>query len=192
VDVTEDAAAGQSHAQGMEDGPGLGGRHDEATALVGFGGCRDCIGLLPVLAVDVLEKIACGYHFKSPLNRFKTRLSKGVEPVQNAPLEGSSQAEIEPIQKLCYIKDMNTEATADAVFGEDARVKLKDVAKAAGVSQGTASNVFSKPEIVREEVREHVLEVAKRLGYAGPSVTGRLLRAGKVNAVGVAAIEPLS
>lgn len=87
---------------------------------------------------------------------------------------------------------MNTEATADAVFGEDARVKLKDVAKAAGVSQGTASNVFSKPEIVREEVREHVLEVAKRLGYAGPSVTGRLLRAGKVNAVGVAAIEPLS
>ncbi len=71
-------------------------------------------------------------------------------------------------------------------------IKLKDVAHAAGVSQGTASNVFSKPEIVREEVREHVLKVAKELGYAGPSITGRLLRAGKVNAVGVAAIEPLS
>ena len=55
-------------------------------------------------------------------------------------------------------------------------IKLKDVAKAAGVSQGTASNVFSKPEVVREEVREHVLAVAKELGYAGPSVTGRLLR----------------
>jgi DNA-binding LacI/PurR family transcriptional regulator len=71
-------------------------------------------------------------------------------------------------------------------------IKLKDVAKAAGVSQGTASNVFSKPDVVREEVREHVLAVAKELGYAGPSVTGRLLRQGRVNAVGVAAIEPIS
>jgi DNA-binding LacI/PurR family transcriptional regulator len=71
-------------------------------------------------------------------------------------------------------------------------IKLKDVAKAAGVSQGTASNVFSKPEVVREEVREHVLAVAKELGYAGPSITGRLLRQGRVNAVGVAAIEPIS
>lgn len=71
-------------------------------------------------------------------------------------------------------------------------IKLKDVAKAAGVSQGTASNVFSKPEVVREEVREHVLAVARELGYAGPSITGRLLRQGRVNAVGVAAIEPIS
>jgi len=71
-------------------------------------------------------------------------------------------------------------------------IRLADVAKAAGVSQGTASNVFSRPEVVREEVREHVLETAKQLGYAGPSLTGRLLRAGKVNAIGVAVVEPLS
>lgn len=71
-------------------------------------------------------------------------------------------------------------------------IRLADVARAAGVSQGTASNVFSRPEVVREEVREHVLETAKRLGYAGPSLTGRLLRAGKVNAIGVAAVEPLA
>lgn len=69
--------------------------------------------------------------------------------------------------------------------------KLRDVAQAAGVSQGTASNVFNRPDLVREEVRERVLAVAKSLGYGGPSVAGRLLRAGKVNAVGVAAIEPL-
>ena len=74
----------------------------------------------------------------------------------------------------------------------DKTIKLRDVAKAAGVSQGTASNAFSRPEIVRDEVREHVLKVARELGYAGPSITGRLLRAGRVNAVGVAAIEPLS
>lgn len=72
------------------------------------------------------------------------------------------------------------------------KVKLADVAKQAGVSQGTASNVFSRPEIVREEVREHVLATAKAMGYGGPSLTGRLLRAGKVNAIGVAAVEPMA
>lgn len=71
-------------------------------------------------------------------------------------------------------------------------VKLADVAKAAGVSQGTASNVFSRPTLVREEVRERVLAAAKTLGYGGPDVKGRLLRAGKVNAIGVAAVEPMS
>lgn len=71
-------------------------------------------------------------------------------------------------------------------------VKLSDVAKAAGVSQGTASNVFSRPNLVREEVRERVRATARELGYAGPDPKGRLLRAGKVNAVGVATAEPLS
>lgn len=71
-------------------------------------------------------------------------------------------------------------------------VRLADVAKAAGVSHGTASNAFSRPEIVREEVRERVYAAAKSLGYAGPDPKGRLLRAGKVNAIGVATAEPLS
>lgn len=71
-------------------------------------------------------------------------------------------------------------------------VKLADVAKAAGVSHGTASNVFSRPDIVRKEVRELVLAKAHELGYAGPDPKGRLLRAGKVNAIGVATAEPLS
>ena len=71
-------------------------------------------------------------------------------------------------------------------------VRLTDVAKAAGVSHGTASNVFSRPEIVREEVRERVKTAAEKLGYGGPDPKGRLLRAGKVNAIGVATAEPLS
>jgi len=71
-------------------------------------------------------------------------------------------------------------------------VKLADIAKASGVSQGTASNVFSRPEVVREEVRERVLAVARELGYSGPDIKGRLLRAGRVNAIGVATIEPLA
>ncbi|WP_417307418.1 LacI family DNA-binding transcriptional regulator [Devosia sp.] len=70
--------------------------------------------------------------------------------------------------------------------------RLSDVAKAAGVSQGTASNVFSRPELVRPEVRERVLAAAQSVGYAGPDPRGRMLRAGKVNAIGVATVEPLS
>ena len=60
------------------------------------------------------------------------------------------------------------------------------------MSHGTASNVFSRPEIVRDEVRERVFAAAQKLGYAGPDPRGRLLRAGKVNAIGVATAEPLS
>jgi len=69
---------------------------------------------------------------------------------------------------------------------------LADVAKAAGVSKGTASNVFNRPKIVRPEVRERVLAAAKSIGYHGPDPKGRLLSAGKVNAIGVATALPLS
>ena len=70
--------------------------------------------------------------------------------------------------------------------------KLADVAKAAGVSQGTASNVFNRPEIVRAEVRARVEASARRLGYAGPDPKGRLLRAGKVNAIGFVMPETMA
>ena len=73
----------------------------------------------------------------------------------------------------------------------DKAIKLRDVAKAAGVSHGTASNVWNRPDLVREGLRERVLEAARVLGYTGPSPMGRLLRAGKVNAIGIAAAEPL-
>lgn len=64
-------------------------------------------------------------------------------------------------------------------------LRLIDVAKAAGVSRSTASNVFARPDRVRPAVRAHVEDVARKLGYAGPDPRGRLLRAGKVNAIGV-------
>jgi DNA-binding LacI/PurR family transcriptional regulator len=79
-----------------------------------------------------------------------------------------------------------------ATSGKTRPVRLADIAKAAGVSHGTASNVFARPEIVREEVRERVKAAAEAMGYAGPDPKGRLLRAGKVNAIGVATAEPLS
>jgi DNA-binding LacI/PurR family transcriptional regulator len=70
-------------------------------------------------------------------------------------------------------------------------IRLAEVAEAAGVSRGTASNVFNKPELVRDELRERVHEAARTLGYGGPSPKGRLLRSGKTNAIGIAAAEPL-
>ena len=69
--------------------------------------------------------------------------------------------------------------------------KLADVAAAAGVSAGTVSNVFNRPDVVRTEVQARVRKVAEALGYrADPK--GRVLRGGKVNAIGVAIVEPLS
>lgn len=45
------------------------------------------------------------------------------------------------------------------------RVGIKDVAREAGVSLGTVSNVLNRPEIVSEETRSRVLEVIDSLGY---------------------------
>lgn len=67
------------------------------------------------------------------------------------------------------------------------RPRLADVAVAAGVSLGTASNVFAHPLKVRPEVRARVEAAAETLGYAGPDPAARLLRKGKVNALGIVA-----
>jgi DNA-binding LacI/PurR family transcriptional regulator len=64
-------------------------------------------------------------------------------------------------------------------------VRLIDVARAAGVSQGTASNTFNNPEIVRPALRARVEAAAKALGYVGPDLRGTLLRKGKFNAIAV-------
>lgn len=76
---------------------------------------------------------------------------------------------------MVYDKGMNSALS---------RPTLKDVAREAGVSRGTVSNVFVHPERVRAEVRERVEAAASRLGYAGPDPRGRLLRAEKFNALG--------
>ncbi len=42
---------------------------------------------------------------------------------------------------------------------------ISDVAKAAGVSSATVSRVFNKRDLVHSETRDHVLAVAKKLGF---------------------------
>lgn len=70
--------------------------------------------------------------------------------------------------------------------------RLTDVARDAGVSIGTVSNVYNRPDRVREEVRVRVLEVAEKLGYRGPDPRGRVLRAGKADAIGVVVPDDLN
>ncbi|WP_404816368.1 LacI family DNA-binding transcriptional regulator [Streptomyces thermolineatus] len=63
-------------------------------------------------------------------------------------------------------------------------VGIKDVARQAGVSVGTVSNVINRPEAVAEETRARVLSVIERLGYVR-SESARQLRAGRSRIVAV-------
>lgn len=71
------------------------------------------------------------------------------------------------------------------------RVRLRDVAAHAGVSVGSASQAFSRPELVSERVRTRVLEAAEALRYAGPDPAARRLRTGRSGAVGLIFSERL-
>src|SRR3954464_12266114 len=66
----------------------------------------------------------------------------------------------------------------------DPMTTLRDVAAAAEVSVGTASNVFSRPELVSDDARGRVEAAARKLGYSGPDPAARRLRTGIAGAVG--------
>ncbi|HSC50407.1 MAG TPA: LacI family DNA-binding transcriptional regulator [Gaiellaceae bacterium] len=71
------------------------------------------------------------------------------------------------------------------------RVRLRDVAERAGVSVGSASQAFGRPELVSAEVRARVLAAAEELGYPGPDPAARRLRTGRAGAIGVLFSERL-
>src|SRR3954452_20931329 len=72
-----------------------------------------------------------------------------------------------------------------------ARPTLDTVAAAAGVSRMTVSNAYNRPDQVSPATRERVLEVARRLGYAGPDPTAASLRLRRSGTVGVVLTERL-
>jgi DNA-binding LacI/PurR family transcriptional regulator len=72
------------------------------------------------------------------------------------------------------------------------RPRLRDVAERAGVSVGSASHAFGRPELVSDDLRERVLAAAKALGYAGPDPSARRLRTGRAGALGLIFSERLS
>jgi LacI family transcriptional regulator len=64
------------------------------------------------------------------------------------------------------------------------RVRLADVAEAAGVSLGAASKALSAPHAVRARTREAVQSAAERLGYI-PNEAGRMLASRRTRMIGV-------
>ncbi len=66
------------------------------------------------------------------------------------------------------------------------------VARAAGVSASTVSNVYNRPHVVTPAMRERVLQAAAELGYVGADPAARSLRHGRTNAIGVVMRERLA
>ncbi|XBS70342.1 LacI family DNA-binding transcriptional regulator [Acerihabitans sp. KWT182] len=63
------------------------------------------------------------------------------------------------------------------------RVRVKDVAKAAGVSVATVSRSFNLPHDVRPDLRDNVLKIAAEMGYI-PNSSAKALRLQKTNVIG--------
>ncbi|EFK99412.1 LOW QUALITY PROTEIN: LacI-family transcriptional regulatory protein, partial [Streptomyces sp. SPB78] len=68
------------------------------------------------------------------------------------------------------------------------KVGIKDVAREAGVSLGTVSNVLNRPGTVSEETRVRVVSVIERLGYVR-SESARQLRAGESRIMGLLVLD---
>lgn len=62
------------------------------------------------------------------------------------------------------------------------RPTLADVAEAAGVASSTVSRAFSRPQRVNHRTREHVLEVAGRLGYV-PNPAAQALESSRTRTI---------
>ncbi|WP_353946530.1 LacI family DNA-binding transcriptional regulator [Streptomyces sp. HUAS MG91] len=72
--------------------------------------------------------------------------------------------------------------------GRRSTVGIKDVARVAGVSVGTVSNVLNQPHRVTETTRRHVQQVIARLGYVR-SEYARQLRAGRSRMMGLLVLD---
>lgn len=67
-------------------------------------------------------------------------------------------------------------------------VGIKDVARAAGVSVGTVSNVINRPDMVAEQTRDRVQSAIRRLGYVR-SESARQLRAGRSRIIALLVLD---
>ena len=71
------------------------------------------------------------------------------------------------------------------------RVTLQTIADHLGVSRTTISNAYNRPDQLGDDLRERILETATRLGYRGPDAAGRMLRTGRMGAIGLLFTEDL-
>jgi LacI family transcriptional regulator len=65
---------------------------------------------------------------------------------------------------------------------------IREVAKRAGVSLGTVSNVLNRPEIVAEETRQRVLQAIEEIGFVRNG-SARQLRAGRSQHIGLVVLD---
>src|SRR5947207_13692915 len=72
------------------------------------------------------------------------------------------------------------------------RATLASLAAELKVSRTTISNAYNRPDQLSADLRERVLETAKRMGYPGPDPVARSLRTRKAGAVGLVLTEPLN
>ncbi|MGV8847722.1 LacI family DNA-binding transcriptional regulator [Tessaracoccus sp.] len=72
--------------------------------------------------------------------------------------------------------------------GRGGEAGIKDVARLAGVSVGTVSNVLNKPSTVSPERREQVERAIEQLGYV-PNVAARQLKAGVSRTIGLVVVD---
>lgn len=73
-----------------------------------------------------------------------------------------------------------------------AGVTLATIAAELGVSRMTVSNAYNHPDQLSPELRDRVLETARRLGYPGPNPLAATLSRGRVGALGLLFDDPLS
>lgn len=70
----------------------------------------------------------------------------------------------------------------------NSQATIYSIAQELGISASTVSRAFSRPEMVKESVREAIMDVAKRQGYQ-INRTARSLATGKTGLIGVAVMD---
>ena len=69
---------------------------------------------------------------------------------------------------------------------------LASLAAELGISRTTVSNAYNRPDQLSPQLRQRILEAARRLGYPGPDPVARSLRTRKAGAIGLIFTEGLS
>lgn len=71
------------------------------------------------------------------------------------------------------------------------RTTLQTIADHLGVSRTTVSNAYNRPDQLGEDLRENIFAAAAELGYRGPDAAARMLRTGRMGAIGLLFTEDL-
>ena len=75
--------------------------------------------------------------------------------------------------------------------GVAGRTTLQTIADHLGVSRTTVSNAYNRPDQLGEDLRENIFAAAAELGYRGPDAAARMLRTGRMGAIGLLFTEDL-